>query len=275
MADRYLLESGAPDGYQLEDGSGVLLLETQFLDFYVEPQQPLVRRRVLAAALVASIGLIAPTFVPDASAAVLSSDGPAFTRTIQYQSTAFVAVVAPAEPETVTLDKWYQPWPDPVRRAPRRSASELAAPVFVPAAAAEEITLDKWLSESSQPLRRGRRPASEFAAPVREPAFAAEEVTLDKWYQPWFDPQRVKARQQPELAAPVFTPAAAGDVLVAELFVDPDTFYAHCLTAERPLVPVPAPSTATLNDVTAPTPATLSPESAPLAATLTDCDCGV
>src|SRR5262245_54449086 len=28
MADRYLLESGAPDGYQLEDGTGVLLLET-------------------------------------------------------------------------------------------------------------------------------------------------------------------------------------------------------------------------------------------------------
>lgn len=28
MADRYLLESGAPDGYLLEDGTGVLLLET-------------------------------------------------------------------------------------------------------------------------------------------------------------------------------------------------------------------------------------------------------
>lgn len=27
MADRYLLESGAPDGYLLEDGTGVLLLE--------------------------------------------------------------------------------------------------------------------------------------------------------------------------------------------------------------------------------------------------------
>jgi len=25
--DRYLLESGAPDGYLLEDGSGVLLIE--------------------------------------------------------------------------------------------------------------------------------------------------------------------------------------------------------------------------------------------------------
>lgn len=29
MASRYLLESGAPDGYLLEDGSGVLLLEQQ------------------------------------------------------------------------------------------------------------------------------------------------------------------------------------------------------------------------------------------------------
>lgn len=28
MADRYLLESSAVDGYLLEDGSGVLLLET-------------------------------------------------------------------------------------------------------------------------------------------------------------------------------------------------------------------------------------------------------
>jgi hypothetical protein len=27
MADRYLLESGAPDGYLLEDGTGVLILE--------------------------------------------------------------------------------------------------------------------------------------------------------------------------------------------------------------------------------------------------------
>ncbi len=27
MADRYLLESGSPDGYLLEDGTGVLILE--------------------------------------------------------------------------------------------------------------------------------------------------------------------------------------------------------------------------------------------------------
>ena len=29
MADRYLIESSATDGYLLEDGSGVLLLEVQ------------------------------------------------------------------------------------------------------------------------------------------------------------------------------------------------------------------------------------------------------
>jgi len=29
MADRYLIETSAIDGYQLEDGSGVLLLEQQ------------------------------------------------------------------------------------------------------------------------------------------------------------------------------------------------------------------------------------------------------
>ena len=34
MADRYLLESGAPDGYQLEDASGVLLLEAVGSPFY-------------------------------------------------------------------------------------------------------------------------------------------------------------------------------------------------------------------------------------------------
>jgi hypothetical protein len=32
MADRYLLESGSPDGYQLEDGSGVLLLDDTTLE---------------------------------------------------------------------------------------------------------------------------------------------------------------------------------------------------------------------------------------------------
>jgi hypothetical protein len=40
MADRYLLESGAPDGYLLEDGTGVLLLEVVAAD--VNAQQDIV-----------------------------------------------------------------------------------------------------------------------------------------------------------------------------------------------------------------------------------------
>jgi len=36
MADRYLLESGAPDGYLLEDGTGVLLLEEPSADVFFE-----------------------------------------------------------------------------------------------------------------------------------------------------------------------------------------------------------------------------------------------
>lgn len=36
MADRYLLESSAVDGYLLEDGSGVLLLEAAAVDVFIE-----------------------------------------------------------------------------------------------------------------------------------------------------------------------------------------------------------------------------------------------
>jgi len=36
MADRYLLESGSPDGYLLEDGSGVLILEAAGPDTFIE-----------------------------------------------------------------------------------------------------------------------------------------------------------------------------------------------------------------------------------------------
>ena len=41
MADRYLLESGAPDGYLLEDGSGVLLLDAPAsVTFFGDTNQP-------------------------------------------------------------------------------------------------------------------------------------------------------------------------------------------------------------------------------------------
>ncbi len=36
MADRYLLESSATDGYLLEDGTGVLLLETPATEVFID-----------------------------------------------------------------------------------------------------------------------------------------------------------------------------------------------------------------------------------------------
>jgi hypothetical protein len=41
MPDRYLLESGAPDGYQLEDGSGVLLINGESYSAAVLSDNPI------------------------------------------------------------------------------------------------------------------------------------------------------------------------------------------------------------------------------------------
>jgi hypothetical protein len=41
MADRYLLESSATDGYLLEDGTGVLLLETPASEVFFENRHPI------------------------------------------------------------------------------------------------------------------------------------------------------------------------------------------------------------------------------------------
>lgn len=62
MADRYLLESGAPDGYLLEDSSGVLLLEVVTAAHVIDgavtvtvtPAAELVRGRVIDGAVTAA-----------------------------------------------------------------------------------------------------------------------------------------------------------------------------------------------------------------------------
>jgi hypothetical protein len=65
MADRYLLESGAPDGFLLEDGSGVLILETPGAftpsedDWWSGAQQCFVGVALAAAATLTSTSLLA------------------------------------------------------------------------------------------------------------------------------------------------------------------------------------------------------------------------
>src|SRR5262245_10226123 len=130
MADRYLLESGAPDGYQLEDGSGVLLLEDGQtpLDFSIDPIQPR-KLNTITTALAASIGLIAPVFTPiaDVAEAFFASAQSVQVNQqnpIQYQALA-QPPTQPAAPEEVTLDKWLG-YPAPAHRAVRRVPEDTA-----------------------------------------------------------------------------------------------------------------------------------------------------
>ncbi len=102
-------------------------------------------------------------------------------------------------PETTTVDRWFQPLSEPVRR----SAGILAAAALLASGAVfvaepsdfpappETITLDKWFVELSRPtLPPLPRQAAGEAAP---PAFFGPEVTsLDKWFQPFSEPVRVK-----------------------------------------------------------------------------------
>ncbi len=70
MADRYLLESGAPDGYQLEDGSGVLLLDVPDPLPIGESSNELPVRRKQAGRLDVIQGLLLTTLAVVASAVV-------------------------------------------------------------------------------------------------------------------------------------------------------------------------------------------------------------
>ena len=90
--------------------------------------------------------------------------------------------------ENITLDKWYRPALDIVRKKGVSSALLAGALFFVPVVvAAETVTLDKWNTEVSQPqfVRSSAQSESTFFVPI---VSAPEVVTLDKWYQPLATP---------------------------------------------------------------------------------------
>jgi hypothetical protein len=161
----------------------------------------------------------------------------------QYQSHTEPAFVPP---ETVTVDKWFAAWRDPVRvsrdprsaRALETSDGLISAPFIPPAA----IDVDSWYRPLEQPVRvkiDPRRfitlaldatidfsPPQVIAVPhgtsavIFQQAFqypslaytpfvtTAETVTVDKWVYPWTEP----VRQKPGLRASL-QQAAIGPVL--------------------------------------------------------------
>jgi len=141
VADRYLLESGAPDGYLLEDSSGVLLLEE-----------------------------VVPT-----AAEAGTSQQVLRQNSIQYQSLAFIPGFG-AGPEVITLDKWSTNSPTPSKLPTRQYPS----PILVDTPAAPEvITLDKWSTDS--PVRYLKPPPQHLNIAFLRIDVAPEVLTLDKW----------------------------------------------------------------------------------------------
>lgn len=164
MADRYLLEGSGVDGYQLEDGSGVLLLEGGV----AVPDQPLTntsslpprgRRRVAIATLCASLAFV-PLVAAASDAAPSSPQGaivPARTAAVHVQ-TLTGPVLVPAAVNVVTLDEWYQPPSQPPRRRTSTPpATGGTAPLFVPDVTTPAPPLS-WLSgqETTAPAPRPR-----------------------------------------------------------------------------------------------------------------------
>lgn len=84
-------------------------------------------------------------------------------------------------PETILLDKWWQPDSQPTYIQHR--TPELASPFLVPNAVAENITVDKWFEPASQPTYLPKRSAALLGQIVTDARLLtqAELTSVDKW----------------------------------------------------------------------------------------------
>jgi len=114
----------------------------------------------------------------------------------QYQSKA--DPLAPlAAPEEVTLDKWYQPPSQPIRRLAAVALLAVGAfgPVTVPAAAPAGV--DVWQPTYPDRLNRPASPRHDYGV---EP-LAVEPTSADRWWPTY--PDRLRGRQAPRLGESV------------------------------------------------------------------------
>lgn len=115
----------------------------------------------------------------------------------------FIELEVPdAAEETITLDKWFQAWVEPVAAKQQLLAAAQEAVAFDET----PVSIEDAAESTSQPPQffiyaRGRWQYPSFAALVLEPGDLAppEEITLDKWWQPASEPARAFSRS-PELA---------------------------------------------------------------------------
>jgi hypothetical protein len=117
----------------------------------------------------------------------------------------FIPPEAEEEPETITVDKWFQPTQQPPKD--RQRQQHLYPPFTVDASHlgdAERVDMDKWFRATEQPISSRNkffRPTCNWLYP--EWAYGTEpiaapviEVNLDQWFQPASEPRRDRARNQ-------------------------------------------------------------------------------
>lgn len=126
-----------------------------------------------------------------------------------HPTTAFVPVVA--APEVITVDKWFRPLVEPVRRT-GLAASEQQALTLGPFPVT--ASLNGWGQPFSEPQRRRAR--VDVSQPVFVHAPAPEVVTVDKWYRD-FNPPTLPRSYKAALAPYYF----ASNYLVPAPYVDP------------------------------------------------------
>lgn len=181
--------------------------------------------------------------------------GQVFARSLLYQSTPYTPFVETTE--TITVDKWFANFREPVREKPGIKAHNQQFLAFVKAGPfPETVSIDRWLQPLSGPVRVKPRatefaPASVLGAPptvasvsgwwkdlstppkakarsAEYPAFfmgwlavpSAEVVTVDKWYEPLSE---LKVKTKARAAEyPAFTYGAVPIPAITGLLTSPD-----------------------------------------------------
>lgn len=102
-----------------------------------------------------------------------------------------------ATPETVTEDRWHQPWSEPVRQKINPTlavALIVSGATFLSPTAGETVTLDKYYTNFAEPVRIKPglpTPEQTFLWALEKP----EDQTLEsKWHFPWSEPVRLPPR---------------------------------------------------------------------------------
>lgn len=139
--------------------------------------------------------IVAPGVYVNETESFVSSWQQPFSTPVRSRKIAAALLVAaccwtpftPSGAETVTVDKWHQPWSEPTRRKPQTSQQALAWSGFTPT---EVVTLDKWHASWREPVRDI---AFEVVSNTTNFVVPAEVVTLDKWYASWREPVQDKA----------------------------------------------------------------------------------